>query len=347
MPDFAKILQAKIATFKLATSRYQSGAAYFNKYSPIYIASTSNVKSTLNLYDNYETVLCLGSTGAHAYEAALHGAKEVDMFDINLLQFFYYLFMQTAIINLSYEDFIKYFTLKDNQRNYYTKEDVKDLLSNDLYSKLAFLLPEEVSLIFEELYESIPSYYLIFSSLFRFEHNLGREYLKSNISFYNKDEYNKLQTILRENKCKFNYYQCGIEDVPKKFAGQKYDLILLDNLFQYYKSMKGFDTPYKVNEFITQRLSELLKENGKIQAAYGFEVATDALKITLNIPFEAQRKIIAFLNYDLIEQDTKEGICSNLIKKWPTNYAFDFIRGVENRNGNNSSNVILTYSKKK
>lgn len=93
MDDFIEMQKTRNAAFKLVGSHYAAGTTSFSKYSPIYMASTSNVKSTLRLYDEYETVLCLGSTGAHGYEAALNGARRVDMFDINELQRLYYLFM--------------------------------------------------------------------------------------------------------------------------------------------------------------------------------------------------------------------------------------------------------------
>lgn len=346
MDDFIELQKTRNAAFKLVGARYAHGTTYFSKYSPIYMASTSNVKGTLKLYNDYETVLCLGSTGAHGYEAALNGAKKVDMFDINELQRLYYLFMQTSIMVLSYEDFIKYFTLSELKK-VYTQSDIKDFLSTELFQELSNALPTEVSFAFEEIFENFPNYHLIFTALFRFEHNMDIEYLKKYMSFYNKDDYYKLQTILRENKCEFNYHQCSIRDVPTMFQDQ-YDLILLDNLTQYYKEIPMLNTPYAINQFITNNLSDLLTENGKIQSAYGFEVATVALRSFLKLPlFEQESRTLNFFEQLAINEDVKEGICPNLIRKWPDNYTYEFIEGVEEHSNYTSQNVILTYQKKK
>ena len=80
-----KSLEIRNAAFRLAEQKFVAGEPTYGLYSPIYIASTSNVTDTMNLYKNYEDVLTVGGTGAHAYEALLHGAKHVDLFDINEL----------------------------------------------------------------------------------------------------------------------------------------------------------------------------------------------------------------------------------------------------------------------
>lgn len=79
------IFLARDTAFKLASTPYVADNPIYTKYSPIYIAATSNVKGTMNLYQNYDSVLAVGSTGAHGYEAALNGASRVDLFDINEL----------------------------------------------------------------------------------------------------------------------------------------------------------------------------------------------------------------------------------------------------------------------
>lgn len=131
------LIKAREEAYKLANSKYEPGKVNYTKYSPIYIASTSNVKDTLSLYKNYKSVLTIGSTGAHAFEAALNGATKVDMFDINELQKIYYELLKTAITVLNYEEFVKYFTLEDT-KTIFKKEKIRNLISNEMYEKLAF-----------------------------------------------------------------------------------------------------------------------------------------------------------------------------------------------------------------
>ena len=82
----------------------------FGKYSSVYVSPTGNVKSVLQEYHQNEKVLTIGAMGAYAYEAMLHGAKEIDLFDINILQYLYYELINLGIRTFSFEQFIHNFT---------------------------------------------------------------------------------------------------------------------------------------------------------------------------------------------------------------------------------------------
>lgn len=339
MSDLFKTRQE---AYSLATKSYNPGNSDHKEYDSIYISATSNVKDTLSLYKDYESVLALGATGAHGFEAALHGAKRVDMFDLNELQRIFFEFFKTAIMVLDYEEFIHYFTL-EKQTFMFQKKDIANLLGNDLFERLVYYLPEDVSFALGPIFEMFYSPDIIMSALFRFEYNVSIGYLKGLASLYNKEDYNKLKEILLSGECQFNYHQVAIEDVPTFFSDNKYDLILLDNLFQYYSKLRLLDSPYKVNMFVTKELSKLLTDTGAIQVAYGFEIACDSLKTSLNIPYVPYRSVITPY---VTKEEIKKGIIPNLIKKWPDNYSYDFIPGVERIEGRNSDNVVLTYRKK-
>lgn len=335
------LFKARQEAYSLATKKYNPGNSDHREYDSIYLAATSNVKDTLSLYNNYESVLALGATGAHGFEAALHGAKRVDMFDINELQRIFFEFFKTAIMVLDYEEFVHYFSL-EKQTFMFKKKDIANLLGNDLFERLVYYLPEDVSFVLEPIFEMFYSPDIIMSALFRFEYNVSIGYLKKYISLYNRDDYNRLKEILLSGECQFSYHQLSIEDVPKFFK-DKYDLIILDNLFQYYSKLRTLDTPYKINMFIRKELSNLLTDTGVIQAAYGFEIASDSLKSMLNIPYTPYRSIFTPM---VTKEEIKNGIVSNLIKKWPDNYSYDFIPGVEREEGRDTDNVVLTYRRK-
>lgn len=335
------LFKARQEAYSLATQKYNPGNNNHREYDSIYLAATSNVKDTLSLYNNYESVLALGATGAHGFEAALHGAKRVDMFDINELQRIFFEFFKTAIMVLDYEEFVHFFSL-EKQTFMFKKKDIANLLGNDLFERLVYYLPEDVSFVLETIFEMFYSPDIIMSALFRFEYNVSIGYLKKYISLYNKEDYNRLKEILLTGECQFRYHQLSIEDVPKFFK-DKYDLIILDNLFQYYSKLRTLDTPYKINMFIRKELSNLLTDTGVIQAAYGFEIASDSLKSMLNIPYTPYRSIFTPM---VTKEEIKNGIVPNLIKKWPDNYSYDFIPGVEREEGRDTDNVVLTYRRK-
>lgn len=338
------VMKAREEAYKLARKPLIPGVTNYDTYDSIYIASTSNVKGTLELYKDYDSVLTVGSTGAHAYEAALHGAKKVDQFDINELQRLFYEYMKTAIIHLNYEDFVKHFTLK-RQAFIMPKSELKDLLSNELYYRIKPYLPEDVEMVFGELFEHTSNLDLIMSSLFRYEHALNINYLKSVISFYNEKEYYELQNILRNNKCQITYHTAALKEVPYKF-NDKYDLIIPDNIMQYYKNIPGLNNPSRVNMFIDKTLSQMLTEKGVIQANYGFTLAAEALKKYLGIPASKDKMISSFAGQMQIALEVKEGIDTQLIKKWD-HYSYTFIEAVEKNDRINTDNVVITYTPRK
>lgn len=328
--------------FKLASTPYKAGNTEFATCSPIYIAPTSNVKDTLALYSNYQRVLAVGSTGAHGYEALLNGAKQVDLFDVNKLQRLYYEYMKTAIIQLKYEDFMKHFTLKE-QQDVMPVHKYSNLLSNELYDKLVDFVPDEVAEVFTPLYDYFYSTELITSALFRLEHIITPEYLKSYVSFYEEENYNKLKRILQENENAITYRTCSLTDVPKTYKDQ-YDLVILDNILQYYKNIPTFETPYDVNCFIRKKLSQRVAEDGSIQATYGFEVAADAFMEHLGLVQEQEEQ--SLIKQLVIQKEIKEGIHIPLIQKW-SGYDYNLIPGVEMYDGRESKNLVLTYKNNK
>lgn len=346
------IFNIRKEAFKLAASQPEASDVIedpmYQKYSSIYIAPTANVVDTMKLYKDYSEVLSVGSTGAHCYEALLNGAKKVDMFDINELQKLYFEYMYTAIMHLDYEAFIKHFTLA-TKTSFMHKNEIKDLLSEELYNKIVKYLPEDVEKVFSSLYDYYDNFDLLASNLFITDHPINLDYLKRNASIYNEAEYYKLQKILRQENCQISYQTVSLTDVPKKFDKQ-YDLIVLDNILQFYKDIPGLEAPYLTNMFIQKKLSNLLKDDGTIQANYGFGIATEAFKEKFNIPsnFELPKNPLLFLvpKEFIVALEQQNGINIPLVEKWK-NYSYDFISGVEIEDGINTDNLVLTYKKKR
>ena len=200
----------------------------FSTYSPIYIGTTSNVKKTLDLFYGYHRVLSVCGTGAHGYEALLHGASHVDLFDINELQRLYFLYMKTAITVLSYDEFIQFFTSSDEWDDY----ENNMLLDNLLYQELEPFLSDEVKKVFGPIFTSFDSSDILISKLFRLDHNLSLDFLRNASSLYDRESYEQIQKILRENPDIISCYTVSLSDVPKSFEGE-YDLVLFDNILDY------------------------------------------------------------------------------------------------------------------
>lgn len=324
----------------------------FSLCSPIYIATTSHVKNTLDLYEGYRDVLSVCGTGAHAFEALLRGAKHVDLFDINQLQLVYFLFMKTAITILPYEDFVLYFSSKIDEED---EIDDKYLLAGDVYLKLEEYLPDFVKSVLGPIYKKFSNVDILDSRLVRYNHNFTLPYLQSVASFYSEEEYYKLQNILRSNPEIISIYPYSLEEVPSKFSGC-YDLILLDNVLEYYSSMRGLNSPDKVDSFIKSELSSLLRPDGNIQTTYSYGFDTDYFMRKLGLSDESTDDFFedeflgaipmsSFLG-DLFSKEVGNLEAENLAVPLYTDYEgyeYSVFSGADITDGDN---MVLTYSKK-
>ena len=95
-----------------------------------------------------------------------------------------------------------------------------------------------------------------------------------------------MQNILRSNPEIISIYPYSLEEVPSKFGGS-YDLILLDNILEYYSSMRGLNSPDKVDSFIKSELSSLLRTGGNIQTTYSYGFDTDCFMRKLGLSDES------------------------------------------------------------
>lgn len=269
--DVNRVKKEAIKLVSESSVPFDTDSMQFGDCSPIYLATTSNVRNTLKVYRDYKKVLSVCGTGAHGYEALLHGVKKVDLFDINELQRLYFLYMKTAIMVLPYKDFIRYFTVPFDVDDY---DSFDDFLANDLFKRLELYLPIDVREVFGSIFTEYSSDDILFSRLVRFDHNFSLDYLKSAASFYNESEYNMLQGILRSNPDIISTHIISLTDLPNK-VHESYDLILLDNILEYYDTIPGLDSVGKVDSFIKNKMSSLLTQDGSIQVAYAYGFDTD------------------------------------------------------------------------
>lgn len=339
------ILETKIELNKLAETPYKPFETQkFGKYAPAYIAPTSNVIDTMALYPNAKKVLCVGSTGAHGFTAALNNAEHVDMYDININQQIYYELIKTAITELPYEEFIRHFSLKEQpESGFLTYDQIKDLLSLEMYFKIAHALPDYIRQILDPIYISFRSPERLFSSLYRFEFPVYIEYLKKFVPYYKKEEYEKLQRVLRMKKCDMSYQIANLYDLPNVYKNEKYDLIVLDNILQTYKNIRYLNNPNDVNRFIQKSLKPMLNPDGNIQVGYAFEMRTDMVLENLGKkPVNCKQMGLLSAMYYLKEK--REEINSLLLTKYPDFYDYTLIPGVECPLGE-KQNLILSLKK--
>lgn len=338
-----KLIETTLSAINLASKEYEPGKPVFGECSSIFLAPTGNVKDMMEAFKNAKRVLAVGGAGAFGMEALYNDAEKVDMFDNNLLQKYYCEMVTAGMTIFTYEEFVKYFTLK-SQGYEMSRDMFRDLVSKEMFEKVRILMSLEAQFVYENLYERFDSVDLIWSSLYRYEYIIYTEYLKKFASMYDEERYYKIQSILRSRSAEVTYSTVDLLDLPSKFEGP-YDLIVLGNIPQYYKDIPGISTPYDFNQFIHKRLSKLLADDGVIQVNYGFKTSTLALRKHLNPSYHLRRSPLGPFRDEAIKNETKNGINIPLVSKW--GYDYNFIPGVEPGVDGNYENMYITYRKKK
>lgn len=227
----------------------------FGEYSRLYLFTTENIKGYLKYFDlNGKNVLAPTSSGDHAFESILKGAKSVDMFDINKYSKYMVKLKIAAIKALERGEFLEYFLVKYNNHN-------NDYVFNKkTYKKIRKYLDNETKNFFDEAYEIAKTgVNLRNSSLFY--NNRNDEYRQSKICLYLQPEnYNYLKkNIYKLDKSK--YYECNLFNLPSKL-NKYYDLMMLSNISNYFNDIDEF------RKFTDLRLMQNLSKNGVLIREY-------------------------------------------------------------------------------
>ena len=355
------INEALIHTKELSKQKPESEPK-FSSYSPIWLAPTSNVKRVSTLYSNRESALVEGGMGAISYELALNGTKKIDCFDINILQYFYFALYNAALRHMSYKDFISNFTVK---RSGMVQEFTNTFLSTDLFDILEYV--EEPALKYWcEVLKKYDMLKLINSNFARGDYAYFLEYLSKFSSVYNKKDFYKLQELLNSNELEINYHICDIVDLDKEFERKKYDLVIFDNILQYYKDIKGINDCHDIKKIFDNKWKPLLNNGGLMELCYGYQTTADALKKLKNpdhqvINKEQLDKLCKKVGLDSFDDprfvymynkmisygldvDIDNGFICNYVKNY-NDCDITFIPGVEFEELDNVEDVVLTYHK--
>ncbi len=192
----------------------------FTTYAPTYLWSTENLTDYYSKLDFKEKdVLTVASSGDHAFNAFLVGAKSVETFDINRLQRYVQELKFTAVKALDHNTFMKYFNTKDYHQ----------LFSKEIYQQFRSQLPWDIRYFWDTLYGSFSSC-LIASELF-LEEPCATYALYSRNPYTNKEQYQKAKECFKEKEIPF--VESDLLSLPKVRSLKMYDIILLSNIAQY------------------------------------------------------------------------------------------------------------------
>ena len=227
---------------------YVSSDYAFQDESSVYLFTNENIVAyQQGLNPNH--VLTVASSGDHAFESYLAGARHVDTFDINSYQR-HVLELKTHMIrNLPYHEFMDFFF--DNKKFFNPKiiAPISDKFSIGLQH---FLTKCQNGT----------------RSMFKYHAAISPNYDLRNLSYVSEEsKYNKLRELLPE---RINFHHCKLERVSARF-NQRYDLIMLSNIF-YYMYPDETITERRFERFYHDVLYPLarnnLADNGKICFQY-------------------------------------------------------------------------------
>ncbi len=225
----------------------------FGNNSLLYPMTTENINGFLSKYDlKNKKVLTVAGSGDQRLNAYLMGADDVTCFDINELCKYHLDLKDKAIINLSYEEFLKFFGFlsKDSvfQTDLFMK--IQDRLDPDTFDLFYYLLFEKEGFHPNDLYRPFHS---------------SLESQKVFNAYLTEENYKTLQDVLSSKELKF--IPTSIINLPNEIEGEKYDVIYLSNISDYIHTFYSKDALHEYRLLI-DRLIDHLSDDGMIQVGY-------------------------------------------------------------------------------
>lgn len=253
---------------------------YHNAFSNrVYSYTNENIKSYLNNFDfnDKNSALSVLSSGDQVFNLIHNGITNIDAFDSNYLTEFYSLGIKKAMI-------LKY--------------DYKDFLHKYLDLLLGYYSIYKESIFIEKLLPYMDSRYAMFwNELVKFNYDLQsnnsdkrllisdivtkRFIMKDRIKLYNNYlSSNEDYEILKDNllNSKINFSCLDILDISNKF-NNKYDFILLSNIFDYLDSRFKFGWNYSCLKEEINKMNSMLNNDGVILIHYLFKCIMEDNKV--------------------------------------------------------------------
>ncbi len=203
-------------------------------------------------------ILSVGAAGDHYLNAILYGAKDVDLFDINALSYYYALLKIVSARVLSYEDFISFMT------------EGSSFLNKTIYDRVSNCLPKDIKLFFDNLYNNFKNINecdlsMIFNGIFMFR-EVG--YPSQFNPYLEKSSFSTLKRSL-DDKSIPEFTIGDILNIGKRLDGI-YDGMIFSNIGDYVDVF--FD------DFVANNCFKNLSDRGVIQLLYHWGSGLDYIR---------------------------------------------------------------------
>lgn len=231
-----------------------------------YLSSNEHLSEYMKDMDlTNKKVATVGSSGDQFFQSLLQGSRDITIIDANPYTKVFVEYKRALLMNCS--DCIELNRLLQGNKIFHWSTYAK--ISHDL-SPHAKRFWDTLMLEQEDVND-----YNKFNQFQIVEQLLHSDtYLMCNF-YYDKDCYNRLQNILRNEDYKLRFKTADIFDFPKVLK-EKYNLIMLSNIFGYHSI--GEDKS-KFEEAINKLYRKNLNAGGSIQVQYSFREHSPLLDV--------------------------------------------------------------------
>ena len=230
----------------------------FKGYAKMYAMTTENISGFLNKHDlKDKRVLTVAGSGDQRYNCYLRGAREVICFDNNPLAELNMRLKDTAMQELEYTDFLKFFgvILDKNEGNNILDSTIfnkfKKHLDKDVYLFYDYLINKFNRPILRNVYEEFTDNY---SKLREFD------------DYIVKSNFKKLVNIMSDKD--INFLNVNVDNLAEALDGEKFDIILLSNISDYIHFIYPDDNHMERYKKLVNKLVDNLYDGGILQLGY-------------------------------------------------------------------------------
>lgn len=234
----------------------------FSDSGPIYAFTTENLSGYFNSINfSGKSVLCLCGSGDHLINAFYHGARSVDVFDLNSHAFHYLELKLTALKILGHDEF-KGFLYRNT-----------GALNPSVFEKLVPSLSVQTHSFWQKHYDDFSDSgdQIRESDLFntRFDHDAD----KGRFNDYLSSPHSYKMASARVNLKQITRWYCNLKALPGLLNNNIYDVVLFSNLADYLEEIfcKSNNPLLAYVHFLNQ-FKIHLKYRGIIVAAYLYDV---------------------------------------------------------------------------
>ena len=262
----------------------------FKGYAKMYAMTTENISGFLNKHDlKDKKVLTVAGSGDQRYNCYLRGAREVICFDNNPLAELNMRLKDTAMQELDYVDFLKFFgVILDNKSNYFLDPFIfnkfKRYLDKDVYLFYDFLINKFNRSPLGNAYEE-----------FLFNYSTIREF----DDYIVKSNFMELTDIMGDKS--INFLNVNVANLPEILDGEKFDIILLSNISDYIHYVYPYpENHMKKYKELIEKLVDNLYDGGIIQLGYVYSIYDDCKRYDDYSKFhfdESRNKYFPFTKY--------------------------------------------------